>query len=79
MTPFATVADDYFDLLRYFANSSIWAPPVVRDQPTVPQYRTTPITAPSVKGYEPPGTGSRTKPHKWRRLPGVPMPQRVQQ
>lgn len=75
----AGIPDHAYDPLRYFANSSIWAPPVVRDQPTVPQYRTTPLAAPSVKGYDAPGTGPQTKPHKWRRLPGVPMPQRVRQ
>lgn len=75
----AGIPDHAYDPLRYFANSSMWAPPVMREQPRVPQYRTTPITEPSVKGYEVPGTGPQTKSHKWRRLPGLPMPNRVSQ
>jgi len=73
------IPDHAYDPLRYFANSSIWSPPVVREQPTVPQYRTTPLTQPAVKGYNSFGQGAQTKTHKWRKLPAPGMPNRINQ
>lgn len=73
------IPDHAYDPLRYFANSSVWQAPIMRPQPQVPQYRTTPISEPAVKGYNSPGKGAQTKPHTWKRLPGMPMPNRVKQ
>lgn len=73
------IPDHAYDPWLYFANSQVWQAPIRRDQPQIPQYRTTPITAPPVKGYNSPGQGAHTKSHSWRRLPSMPMPNRVEQ
>lgn len=75
----AGIPDHAYDPLRYFANSSVWVPPVLREQPQIPQYRTTPRTESPIHGYTSYGQGPHTKPHAWRRLPNPPMPNRVSQ
>jgi hypothetical protein len=73
------IPDHAYDPLRYFANSSVWQAPVLRAQPNVPQYRTTPYTEAPVKGYSAPGKGPQTQKHSWRKLPHPQMPNRVPQ
>lgn len=72
------IPDHAYDPLRYFANSSVWQAPVHREQPQVPQYRTTPYTEKPVKGYGPPGHQGRNSYH-WRHLPSVEKPERYAQ
>jgi len=74
----AGIPDHAYDPLRYFANSSVWQPVQLRDQPPIPSYRTKPVTEKPVKGYATPGQQPRRS-HQWRDLPQVPMPPRVQQ
>src|SRR6266849_3036609 len=73
------IPDHAYDPLRYFANSPVWQAPVLREQPPVPLYRTTPYTEPAVKGYSSPGRGPQPRSHQWRKLPAPPMPNRVNQ
>lgn len=73
----AGIPDHAYDPLRYFANSSVWQPPVMRDQPNVPTYRTGPPVLAAVKGYMPPGAGPRPHPYQWRKLDRMPQVPRV--
>lgn len=73
------IPDHAYDPLRYFANSSVWQAPVLRDQPPIPAYRTMPYTEPAIKGYTSPGQGPQPRSHQWRKLPHPPMPNRVNQ
>ena len=70
------IPDHAYDPLRYFANSSVWQPPKYREQPRVPQYRTSPIVEKAVKGYNRPGAAPRRS-HAWRELPKMPEVNRV--
>lgn len=72
------IPDHAYDPLRYFANSQVWQPMPIREQPPLPQYRTSPKTAPAVGGYQNPAANP-VRSHSWRQLPSVPMPPRVAQ
>jgi hypothetical protein len=73
------IPDHAYDPLRYFANSSVWQPPRLREQPPVPSYRTGQQVAQAVGGYAIPGSQPRTKPHPWRKLSRVSQPNRLPQ
>lgn len=73
------IPDHAYDPLRYFANSSVWQPPRYREQPQVPQYRTTPHTEKPVGGYASFGQRQRPYSHNWRQLPRMPEINRVLQ
>ena len=72
------IPDHAYDPLRYFANSQVWQPVRLREQPSIPQYRTTPKTESPVKGYVIPGNMPRRN-NEWRRLPAMPEINRVEQ
>lgn len=70
------IPDHAYDPARYFANSSVWQPPKIRQQPNTPQYRTAPLAEKPVKGYSRPGQVPRRSP-EWRDLPKMPEINRV--
>lgn len=70
------IPDHAYDPLRYFANSSVWQAPRFREQPKVPQYRTTQPVEKPVGGYA--SFGQRPH-HQWRQLPRMPEINRVPQ
>lgn len=72
------IPDHAYDPFRYFANSSVWQAVKMREQPQIPQYRTTPVTEKPVKGYARPGQVPRQT-HNWRQLPPAPQINRVEQ
>jgi hypothetical protein len=72
------IPDHAYDPLRYFANSQVWAPVRMREQPTIPQYRTMPRTEEPVRGYTRPGMAPR-RDTTWRKLPKMPVINRVEQ
>jgi len=72
------IPDHAYDPLRYFANSNVWQAMHDRPQPTIPVYRTMPITEKPVKGYVRPGQAPRRS-HSWRELPDMPNINRVEQ
>jgi hypothetical protein len=72
------IPDHAYDPLRYFANSSVWQAVHKREQPTIPQYRTGPVTEKAVRGYNRPGQAPRRN-HSWRDLPAAPEINRVSQ
>lgn len=74
----AGIPDHAYDPLRYFANSSVWQASKMREQPHIPQYRTTPVTEKAVKGYSQPGKVPRRN-SDWRKLPTMPEINRVGQ
>jgi len=72
------IPDHAYDPLRYFANSSVWQAVHKREQPTIPQYRTGPVTEKAVHGYARPGNAPRRN-NSWRDLPKPPEINRVSQ